>query len=168
MKIINIIGYYTTPDYDLKMSNKLYHLLRQTIENEILAKFTFPKIKSSILEIFIDTEVKSDERKVIQLSKTGRGEYFTFRFFLPYNIVVKNRKLKIKEFISEFMECIRTAFSQFNVVSDELIDKLKENLIVETSDNKEYEHIKSANELSRERVLKNFRKMRKKEELEKI
>ncbi len=162
MKKISIIEYSTTPDYHLDMSNKLYNLLREVIENKILAKYTFPKIKSTILEILIDSEVKSDNRRVIQLSKTGRGEYFSFRFFLPYSVVMKNKKLNITAFISEFMEGIRTALSQFNIVPDELMDKLKEQLIAETAGKKEYEHVKSADEIATEEALKELREGRKK------
>ena len=103
MKEISILGYYTTPDYSLKMSNKLFNLLRQTINNEILAKYTFPKIKSTVFEILIDSEVETNQRRVVQLSKTGRGKYFSFRFFLPYQVVTENKKLNIPAFISEFM-----------------------------------------------------------------
>ncbi len=161
MKKISILGYYTTPDYDLKMSNNLYNLLRQTINNEILAKYTFPKIKSTVFEILIDSEVETDIRKVIQLSKTGRGEYFSFRFFLPYRIVTENKKLNIAAFINEFMEGIRTALSQFKVVPDKHIDQLKEQLIAETKGKNEYEHVKSADEIAMETVMKKFRELRK-------
>ncbi len=165
MKEISIIGYYTTPDYHLEMSNKLFNLICDTVENKILAKYTFPKIKSTILEILIDAEVKSDNRRIIQLSKTGRGEYYSFRFFLPYNVVMKNKKLNITAFISEFMEGVRTALSQFNIIPDEMIDKLKEQLIAETAGKKEYEHVKSADQIATEKALKKFREMRKKGEI---
>ena len=157
MEKISILGYYTTPERDLKMSNKLYNLLRQTINNEILAKYTFPKVKSTIFEILVDSEVKTNTRRVIQLSKTGRGEYFSFRFFIPYNIVMKDDKLNIPAFINEFMEGIREALSQFNTLPTELIDNLKAQLIAETTDKPEYEHIKSADEIAMEKVLKKFR-----------
>ena len=160
MKEISILGYYTKSGYSFSLSDKLFNLICDTIENEILAKYTFPKIKSTILEILIDVELESDKCRIIQLSKTGRGEYFSFRFFLPYSIVVKNKKLNITAFISEFMECIRTVLSQFNIVPDGLIDRLKEQLIAETSGKKEYEHVKSANEIATEKVLKKFHEMK--------
>ena len=163
MKEISILGYYTTPDYSLKMSNKLFNLLRQTINNEILAKYTFPKIKSTVFEILIDSEVETNQRRVVQLSKTGRGKYFSFRFFLPYQVVTENKKLNIPSFISEFMEGIRTALSQFNLVPDKHIDQLKEQLIAETKGKKEYEHIKSTDEIAMEKALEQFREMRKTE-----
>ncbi len=136
-------------------------MLRQIIENEILAKYTFPKIKSTILEILIDSEVKSDKRRLVQLSKTGRDEYFSFRLFLPYSVVVEDKKLNIAAYINEFMECIRTALSQFNIVPNEKIDRIKEQLITKTNGKKEYEHVKSADEIAMENVLKKFREMRK-------
>ncbi len=161
MEKISILGYYTTPEHDLEMSNKLFNLLRQTINNKILAKYTFPKIKSTVFEILIDSEVETDNRRVIQLSKTGRGKYFSFRFFLPYNVVTKSKKLNITAFIHEFMEGIRTALSQFKLVPDEHIDQLKDQLIAETKDKKEYEHVKSDDEIAMEKVMKEFRELRK-------
>jgi len=157
MKEISVLGYYTTPDYSFRMSDKLFNLICDTIENEILAKFTFPKVKSAILEILIDAEVETNTRRIIQLSKTGRGEYFSFRFFIPYHVVTKDEKLNVPAFINEFMEGIRTSLSLFKVVPDELIDRLKEQLIAETKDNKEYELVKTANEIAQEKVLKKFR-----------
>ena len=165
MKKVSIIEYSTRPDFHLAMSVKLYHLLCETIENEILKKYEFPKIKSSILEILIDAEVDSAERRVVQLSKTTRGEYFSFRFFLPYSIVVKNGSLNITAFIHEFMEGVRTAIAPFNIVPNEWIDRIKEQLITETSRNKEYEHVKSTDELAMENVLEKFREMRKSEKI---
>lgn len=161
MEKISILGYYTTPDCDLKMSNKLYNLLRQTINNEILAKYKFPRVKSTVFEILIDTEVETNNRRVIQLSKTGRGKYFSFRFFLPYNVVTENKKLNIVAFINEFMEGIRTALSQFNEVPDEHLDHLKEQLIAETKGKTEYEHVKTDHEIATEKVMKKFRELRK-------
>jgi len=163
MKEINIIEYSTTPDYHLEVSNKLYYLIRETIENEILAKYTFPKVKSTIFEILVDSEVKTNTRRVIQLSKTGRGEYFSFRFFIPYNIVMKDDKLNISAFINEFMEGIRTALSQFNTLPTELIDNLKAQLIAETADKQEYEYVKSPDELAMDRVMLEFNELLKAE-----
>ena len=62
-------------------------------------KYTFPKVKSTELEVFLDSEVKTNEIEVVQLSKTGRGEYFTFRFFIPYHVVTKDGMVIIPEFI---------------------------------------------------------------------
>jgi len=157
MKKLSILGYYTTPDHHLSMSNKLYLLLKSSIEEEILAKFTFPKVKATIFEILLDTEVETDTRRIIQLSKTGRGEYFSFRFFIPYRVVMNDGKLNIPSFIYEFIEGIRTALSQFNIVPDELFDQFKAQLIAETKDKREYEYVKTASEIAMEKALKKFR-----------
>ncbi len=138
MENIRIIGYSTTPDNRLNVSGALLDLIENTINKKILAKYTFLKVKSKFFEIMLSSEIETNERKVVQLSKTGRGEFFSFRFFIPYNKAIKNCEIDIPIFINEFMEAIREALSQFNIIPDTLIDKLKKQLIAETEGKKEY------------------------------
>ena len=51
------------------------------------------------------------------------------------------------------MECIRTVFSIFNIIPDELIDNLKEQLIAETKSKKKYEYVMSEEHKSFEKIL---------------
>lgn len=141
MKNIRIIGYYTTPRHAFKIAGLLLDLIEQKINNEILAKYTFPKVKSQILEIMLDAEVEKNTRIITQLSKTGRGQFLSFRFCLPYTKIVENGKVNNTVFIDEFMEAVREALSQFNVVPDELIDNLKKQLITKTEGKKEYVYV---------------------------
>ena len=83
MKNLKIIGYYTIPRHDFGLAGSLLDLIENTVDKKILTKYTFPKVKSKILEIMLDSEVKTNERKVKQLSKTRRGNYFSFAFWLP-------------------------------------------------------------------------------------
>lgn len=154
MKELDIIGYFTKLNYHFDLSDQLLDLIGGAIENEILKKYTFPKIKSTILEILLDAETEANQRKVVQLSKTGRGEYFSFRFFLPYQIVMQNGKVNTPAFVKEFMEALRIALSQFNLIPDELINKLRGELITEVESNpQEYEYIKSSDEIAVEKAV---------------
>ncbi len=59
MKELDIIGYFTKLNYHSDLSNQLLDLVGEAIENEILTKYTFPKIKSTILEVLLDAEVSN-------------------------------------------------------------------------------------------------------------
>ncbi len=143
MKNLRIIGYYTTPRHGFRLASPLLDLIEKKVYNEILAKYTFPNVKSKVLEIMLDTEVKTNTLKIKQLSKTGRGQFISFGFWLPYHTIVKNKKVNIPVFINEFMEALREALLQYKLIPDELIDKLKEQLISETEDKKEYVYVES-------------------------
>ncbi len=138
MDNIRIHGYFTTPEYDIRVADKLLTLLEKKINETILSKYSFPKVKSKTFEIMLDSELVTNEQKVKQLSKTGRGQYFSFAFYLPYKKIVQNGIVNNSIFIQEFMEAIREALSQFNIIPDTFIDKLKEQLIAETDGKKEY------------------------------
>ena len=153
MKKVSITGYFTEPDFDIRLSHKLLELICNTIEYEILAKYNFPKVKATELEIFIDSEIKTNERKVVQLSETGNTIYFTFRFFIPYHLVVQNNKVNISLFVSEFMECITIVFSPFKNIPDELIDNIEEQILAKTNNKKEYEYIMSNEHKSFRKIL---------------
>ncbi len=141
MKNIRIIGYYTTPRHHFGLAAPLLNLIETTVNTEILAKYTFTKVNSKVLEIMLDTEVETNKRRIKQLSKTGRGQYFSFAFCLPYHVIVQNDEVNIAVFINEFMEAIREALSQFKIIPDSIIENLKKQLIAKTEGKKEYVYV---------------------------
>jgi hypothetical protein len=74
------------PNEKLGLQTTFKKLIMENVDNQILTNSCFSKIKSLYLEVLICTHRGDFEIK--KCSKTDRGKYFTFQFWLPYPLIM--------------------------------------------------------------------------------
>ncbi len=153
----SITGFFTTPERSFDITSKLLSLMISEMENEILHKYTFPEMKSTELEIYVDAEVESNKRRVIKMSNRENVYYLSFTFYLPYQTVVQKEEVNIPVFISEFTEALHTALAPYNVVPPELFKTVKKQLILKTKDNSKYKYAITDKEIEFRNNIKDLR-----------
>lgn len=101
MKTIAITGLYTTVGYYFSLSYKLKDLMGKIVEDKLLSKYEFPKVKSEILEIWIDTSPEIAELEIVSTVKKeviGNEDYMEKpsrdREFIN-KLLLKSKKEKI-------------------------------------------------------------------------
>lgn len=157
---LGIIGYFTNPEYQLEIGAKVKKKIMESIENQLLIPFPLPKVKSEILEILLDTDGTSTERKVEKLSKTNRGKYLSFRVILPYTQIVRVEGIDLQAFIEEFFGAMQEILMPYGI-GLECIEKCKNTVLEEIVGKKEYIFTPNETQKNWRESAKNLRLQRK-------
>ncbi len=121
MSRIALIGLYTTIGYRFALSHKLKELIGKLVEENLLTKYEFAKVKSEVLEIWIDTSPDVAELQVHKMSKTAKGKYLSFTFVMPYHKVMKVEAEWMGVFIDEFFSGLIQVLAPYQVPENEII-----------------------------------------------
>lgn len=132
---ISLTASYTVPPYRFDLSIDFLRLLSQKIKENILQKYPLPKVKSEELEIYICTDGTDEPSAIRKISKTDRGKYLTFHFWISYPKVV-NRitemlfvDMNLDAFVKEFMFCLQEALKNYGISENVFLET--ENSILE-------------------------------------
>jgi hypothetical protein len=165
---IRISGYYTEVNYHFDLSNRFMALLRQSIQSIILEKKPL-SVKAKELEIYICTNAQNQDHTVEKISKTDKGKYLTFHFWIPYGKVVKGISEKfavemdLDAFVNEFFECLKMALLPYGI-SEKPFEECKNTVLTEIKDKKEYHFEITAQEsdwrLSAQKIIAEFEQKR--------
>jgi hypothetical protein len=163
---ISITGNYTVPNFNFDLEIAYLNLLGDKIEQNLLHKFPLPKVKSQELEIYICTDGKSTESFIQKISKTDKGKFLTFYFWLPYTKIVKqiNENMSVEMdlvvFTEEFFACLKQVLITYNI-DEKSITQTQQEILDEITANKTYIFNISAQEtawrIGKKEVLEDFR-----------
>jgi hypothetical protein len=140
---ISITGNYTVPNFNFDLEIAYLNLLGDKIEQNLLQKFLLPKVKSEELEIYICTDGKSAESYAQKISKTDRGKFLTFYFWLPYPKIVKqinedmSVEIDLMVFTNEFFACLKQVLIPYNI-SEQPITQTQQEILDEITNNEMY------------------------------
>ena len=164
---ISITGSYTVPNFNFDLEIAYLNLLGDKIEQNLLQKFPLPKVKAEELEIYICTDGKSAESYVQKISKTDRGKFLTFYFWLPYPKIVKqiNENMSVEMdlvvFTNEFFTCLKQVLTNYHI-SEKPIAQTQQEILDEITANETYVFKISEQEtewrMGRKLVLEEIRK----------
>lgn len=133
-----IIRFYTTPKYSFDLSGELLNLITDTIDSEILDKYTFNKKNSDEFEIWLDVEVETDDKKTREIFKKQNKKIFSIEIKLPYSKVVKDKVTIIPAFIEHFMEAVSQVLKPYIDADENIYSKVTDILLTETKYNNKY------------------------------
>lgn len=140
---ISITGNYTVPNFNFDLEIAYLNLLGDKIEQNLLQKFLLPKVKSEELEIYICTDGKSAESYVQKISKTDRGKFLTFYFWLSYPKIVKqiNENMSVEMdlvvFTNEFFACLKQVLTHYKI-DEKLITQTQQEILDEITTSETY------------------------------
>ena len=104
---VGIMGYFTSVGFRFDINSNVKKKIMDLIDTNILTPFPLPKIKATVLEILLNTDGISTENKVVRISKTDKGKYLSFMFYLPYPKIVKNEVVDLEIFIQTFFDALK-------------------------------------------------------------
>jgi hypothetical protein len=150
---LSITSFLNTPTEVYRIEPSLHELIRQTIDNQILNQAYFAKVKAKQLEVLICTHRGDFEVK--KCSKTDRGKYFTFQFWIPYPQLMAAPN-SVLAFVDFFFEALHHVFEPYQVPA-QLIENTKNEVREEImADPQKYEYVPSDHDLILEKVVKMF------------
>ena len=132
---ISISGIFSVPRFHFDLASPFINLLKDEVKENILQKYPLPKVKSEELEIYICTDGTDEPSAIRKISKTDRGNYLTFHFWISYPKVV-NRitemlfvDMNLDAFVKEFMFCLQEALKNYGISENVFLET--ENSILE-------------------------------------
>jgi len=147
--ISTIHSWYNKPScffkYDVGAMQFIIKLVNELLEAHPL------KVKSSVLEILLCND--GTDRFEIEKTSTGRGEYLTFQFWLPYpKITRENKVTDLEPFIAYLFDGLVEALTPFGMPETE-IRKRQEVAQNEIIGNPKYEFQPSRDDLVMDKIL---------------
>jgi len=140
--------WYNKPSCFFKISTTTRIYIAQKID-ELLEKYPI-KVKAQTLEILLCND-GTDRFEVIKTS-TGRGQYLSFQFWLPYPKITKNKVTDLESFTNFLFEGLVLALEPFGIPKNE-IQKIQEIVKNELVENPKYVYVPSRDELVMEKIL---------------
>lgn len=133
-----IIRFYTTPKYSIDLSPELLGLITDTLDAELLNKYTFKKKNKEEFEIWLDIEVETNDIKAREIFKKQKENIFSVEIKLPYNKVVKDKETIIPAFIEHLIQAVSQVLKPYINAGDEVYSKITQMLLTETQNNDKY------------------------------
>ncbi|TAH19378.1 MAG: hypothetical protein EAZ08_09415 [Cytophagales bacterium] len=153
---VGIMGYFTSVGFRFDLNPKVKKKIMDLIDTNILTPFPLPKIKATVLEILLNTDGISTENKVVRISKTDKGKYLSFMFYLPYPKIVKNEIVDLEIFIQVFFDALKEALSLYAIPED-VLEQTKQEVLCEIVGKEEYLFEISSEQLAWRSVAKKLR-----------
>jgi len=144
----SLFTYYNEPSCFFRLSAETKGFLMSAID-ELLEKYPI-KVKAQTLEILLCND-GTDRFEVIKTS-TGRGQYLSFQFWLPYPKITKNKVTDLESFTNFLFEGLILALEPFGIPKSE-IQKIQEIVKNELVENPKYVYVPSRDELVMEKIL---------------
>jgi hypothetical protein len=146
MKQISLSGMFTVPRKNFDLSIPFLNLLADSVESKILSHSILAKIKAEELEIYICTDGESPESQAEKISKTDRGKYLTYHFWISYPKVVRkvDESLRVDmdlaAFTHEFFLCLHEALRPY-ALPENLLEQTEKEILEELKNNSLYEFV---------------------------
>jgi len=154
MENITISCIYTVPEKKFFLSTLYMDLLENSLKNELVLTH-LAHIKAKELEIYILTDGESPKSSVQKNSKTDKGNYLSFNFYLAYpKIQEENYQTNLVAFTEEFFWCLKYALENYQI--DEVIEKCKQKILEQIQDTQEYSYVPSAQKIALQKSIRNI------------
>lgn len=132
-----IMGYFTSANFRFDVSAKAKKKIMESIDEQILTPFPLPKVKAQTLEILLNTDGKSTERKTEKISKTDSAKNLSFMFYLPYSKIVIHEVLDLQAFTEEFFEALKEILLPYDIAQN-VVEDCKKSVLAEMIGKEEY------------------------------
>lgn len=152
MKQIGFLEYYTIVGYRFRIRNAVKQQMSQRINEHILANYSFPNIKSEILELLISTDGTAEELVVTKNSKTTRGKHLSYSLWLPYPKIVQNGQTNLAIFIAEIFKGLTQILTEYGVEISE-IEEVQKEVEEEIIGNEKYMYRPTASQSALDKIL---------------
>lgn len=131
---ISISAIFNAPKYQFDLSLTFLEMLINQISENILTKYTLKKVRAKELEIYLCTDGTDAESSVKKISKSDKGKYLTFHFWITYPKVVRSvtekllTDMDLAAFVSEFMFCLKESLMPYSI-PEMAFDETEKNML---------------------------------------